>query len=361
MRNLFFIFLLFLSCQAKEQETHRTPVFPVKVTKVIVKPVEEFVEAVGHVVAISTVEIRSQVEGELIGVFFEEGKEINQGDLLFTIDPRPFEAALNQSKADLQKTQAELLFAEQKMTRYEGLLKKDYFSEIDYEQIISEVSINKALVEKQKAQIDEDQINLDYCWIYAPIDAKTGILNIHRGNLVRKNEDRIITLNQMAPIYVEFSIAEKDFSKVIEAKQNKTLVVKAAYNNFHGMTFQGDLDFIDNSVDKQTGMIKLRGIFANQNRMLWPGQFVRARLILKTDKQSLVIPFSALQLLEKQAFVFVLKNGRTVEKKLVKLGQRDEENIQILEGLKPGEQIVVEGQLNLSNGSQVSVQKDEPL
>lgn len=361
MKYLTLFILLFFSCQKKQIHSPSTPVYPVKITSVKIKPIEVFLETIGHVVAINTVDIRSQVEGELTGVYFEEGQEVKKGDLLFTIDPRPFEAALKKSKANLQKTLAELLFAEQKMNRYEGLLKKEYFSEINYEQILTEVSTNQATAEQLKAQIDEDQINLNYCSIHSPIDAKTGILQIHQGNLVRKNEDLIVTLNQMEPIYVEFSISEKDFPKVLHAQNSSSPYIKVAYHDFSEKTFQGKLDFIDNRVDRETGMIKLRGIFPNHDRTLWPGQFVRSRLILKTVQNALIVPYSSIQLKENEAYVFVVKEGNFVRKKKVILGQRDQEKIQILEGLTPHDCVVIEGQLNLSDGASVRINKDEPI
>lgn len=357
---LLILALAISSCSSTEVKEPPKISYPVQVAKVNCRTADIFLETIGHVTSLANVEIRSRVEGELVGVHFKEGQEVRNGELLFTIDPRPFEASLRKSKATLQKTVADLLFAEKKMDRYAGLLKKEYFSEIDYEQILTEVARLRALAEENKAQIEEDQINLDYCHIFSPIDGKTGILKIDKGNLVSKDgQTPLITIQQISPIYVEFSIPEKDFPKVQKYRHKKQLKVRASYKNDDTLDFVGYLDLVNNTVDTQTGMIKLRAIFPNQNKALWPGQFVRTRLCLYELEDACLIPYEAVVLTQKGPLVFVVKDDHTIEIRKVLLGQREHNQIIILEGLKGNEIVVTEGQINLSNGSRVSIQNND--
>lgn len=362
---LVFIPLLLFSCSSNEIAPPPSIKYPVKVAKVNCRKAEIYVETVGHVTSLKNVDIRSRIEGELVQVHFKEGQEVQENDLLFTIDPKPYEAKLRKSRATLQKTIADLLFAEKKMERYASLVKQEYYSEIDYEQILTDVARLQALAEENKAQIEQDEINLNYCWIYSPIKGKTGILEIDQGNLISKDgETPLITVHQISPIYVEFSIAEKDLPKVQKYSSKNKLKVRVSYKDEEDLSFVGYLDLINNTVNEDTGMIKLRAIFPNHEKELWPGQFVRTRLCLYELENACMIPFEAVVMTQRGPLVFVVKKDKTIDIRKVKLGQRDNENIIILEGLSGNETVVTEGQINLSEGSEVMIQKqdkDEPI
>jgi membrane fusion protein, multidrug efflux system len=358
------IFLLVLSALmsacVKKAGPPTAPTYPVQIGVAETKPMPLFLETLGHVDSITSIQIRSRIEGELTGVFFTQGQEVKAGDLLFTIDSKPYEAALKESQGALDQSLANLALAEEKVKRYRILAKDEYYSQIDYETLQANYAATLAIVQQNQGAVDSAKINLDYCWIYAPIGGMLGILNIDRGNLVAApdgNTDPMVILNQMAPIYVTFSIPEYQLHRVQRAYRNQELKVIAAYENFDEETFDGVLFMLDNQVDPQTGMIKLRASFENERRELWPGQFIRTRLILSTIQNAVVIPSTAVQMTLSAPIVFVVKEDNTVEQRTVKLGQREGNEILVLEGLKGGDKIVTEGQVNLYTGAKVFVPK----
>ncbi len=351
---------LFLTSCAKKAPSP-PPIYPVQIGMAVSKPMPLFLEALGHVESITSIQIRSRIEGELTGVFFTQGKEVKQGDLLFTIDSKPYEAALKEAQGALEQSLAELALAEEKVKRYRILAKDEYYSQIDYETLQANFASTAAAVQQNQGAVDSANINLDYCWIYAPIDGMLGILNVDYGNLVAAPDgktDPLVILNQMAPIYVTFSLPEFQLPQIQRAYKKQELKVIAAYDQFDEETFIGALFMIDNQVDPQTGMIKLRATFDNEKRDLWPGQFVRTRLILSTLQNAVVIPTAAVQMTLTEPIVFVVKQGNTVEQRTVKLGQREGDEIIILEGLKGEEKIVTEGQINLFNDAKIFIPQE---
>jgi multidrug efflux system membrane fusion protein len=354
--NLVFALLLLTSCH-KKAAVPPPPAYPVQITEAKTQDMPIYIEALGHVQSITSINIYSRIEGELTGVFFQQGQEVKKGDLLFTIDPKPYQAALKQAQGALEQSLANLALAEEKVKRYRMLAKDEYYSQIDYETLQSDMAANAALVKENQGQVDSANINLDYCWIYAPIDGMTGILQIDYGNLICVNcNSPLVTLNQMAPIFVTFNVPEFQLPRIQKAYKDKTLKVEAAYEDFKsGDIFEGKLYMLNNQVDAQTGMIALRAIFDNADRELWPGQFIRNRLILSTMKDAVVIPYTCVQLTQTGPIVFAVKDDMTVEQRTVKLGQRTEDQIIVLDGVKGGEKIVYEGQINLFTGSKVYV------
>ncbi len=347
--------LVVLSACHKKQMAPMTPMYPVKTAVAAQKEAPIFIEALGHVDSVTAINIKSRIEGELTGVYFTQGQEVKKNDLLFTIDPKPYEAALKEAQATLDQNLANLALAAEKVKRYRTLVKDEYYSQMDYETLQANYAATAALVEQNRAQVDSARINLDYCWIYAPIDGMMGILQVDRGNLVANNGDTLSTLNQMAPIYVTFSIPEYQLPQILKYQSRGSLKVLAAYEDFTEEVFEGKLFMLNNAVDPNTGMITLRAIFDNTKLELWPGQFIRTRLILTTVPDAVIIPYTALQLTQSGPVIFVLKEDRTVDQRPVTLGQRENENIMILKGLKGGETIVTEGQLNLFSGAKVDV------
>lgn len=343
------------SCH-KEKANPPAPSYPVKVGKAAQKPFDIFIEALGHIESITSIQIRSRIEGELTGIFFNQGQEVRKGDLLFTIDPRPFEAALMQARGGLEETLANLALAEEKVKRYRTLAKDEYLSQIDYETLQANVAALKGQKELYQGQVDSALVNLNYCYLYAPIDGKTGILKVDYGNLVfADSTDPLITLNQMAPIFVTFSVPEFQLQKIRKYQKMNSLKVIAAFEEFGQETFSGELYMIDNEVDPQTGMIKIRSIFPNEERDLWPGQFIRTRLILTTIQDGVVIPFTAIQMTPNGPLVFTVTEEMRVEARQVKLGQRNGDEILVLDGIHPEETIVIEGQINLADGVKVFI------
>jgi membrane fusion protein, multidrug efflux system len=354
--QLIIIFCLFASCHHKKAET-KTISYPVQIGVAEAKDTPLFIEALGHVDSMTSIDVYSRIEGELTGVFFNQGEEVKKGDLLFTIDPLPYQAKLNEAQGMLEQAQANLSLSIEKVKRYRTLTQDEFYSQIDYETLQSTMAANQALVATHQAQVDAAKINLDYCWIYSPIDAMTGILKIDYGNFICAGcQNPLVTLNQMSPIFVTFSVPEFQLHRILQAKRKGELRVLASFEEFKpNDLFEGALYMIDNTVDPKTGMIKLRAVFENQTKDLWPGQFVRSRIILTTLKNAVVIPFSAVQITQTNPIVFVINPDMTVIQRTVKLGTRQDEMVVILEGIKAGEKIVVEGQMNLNTGTKVFV------
>lgn len=354
MNKYWFLLLICISCHKKAAEPV-TPSYPVRTGEAVQKEAPIYIEALGHVDSITAINIKSRIEGELTGVYFTQGQEIKKGDLLFTIDPRPYQAALKEAQATLDQNLANLALASEKVKRYRTLAKDEYYSQIDYETLQANFAATSALVEQNRAQVDSALINLNYCWIYAPIDGMMGILQIDFGNLVANDGSTLTTLNQMAPIYVTFSVPEFQLPMIQKYNSKGNLKVLAAYEDFTQDTFEGKLFMLDNSVDSKTGMITLRAQFENKARELWPGQFIRTRLILYTVPDAVIIPYTAIQITQNGPVIFVVKEDDTVEQRAVKLGQREDENVIVLQGLKSNETIVTEGQINLFDGAKVDI------
>lgn len=349
------LILLVLSACHKKAAAPPTPSYAVKVGVAVQKEAPIFIEALGHVDSITSISVKSRIEGELTGVYFTQGQEVKKNDLLFTIDPRPYQADLKEAQALLEQNLANLALASEKVKRYRTLAKDEYYSQIDYETLQANYAATSALVEQNRAQVDSALINLNYCWIYAPIDGMMGILQVDFGNLVANDGSTLSTLNQMAPIYVTFSIPEFQLHRVQKYFTKGSLKVLAAYEDFTDEVFEGKLFMVDNSVDPSTGMITLRALFDNTKRELWPGQFIRTRLILYTISDAVIVPYTALQLTQTGPVMFVVKEDKTVEQRPVTLGQREDDNVIITKGVKAGETIVTEGQLNLFTGAKVDI------
>jgi membrane fusion protein, multidrug efflux system len=351
------ISLIAISC-SKKKETPKEPTMPVTSKKAIKRDAYIYIDSIGHVVPLVAIDVKSRVEGELENVFFKQGDEVKQDDLLFIIDPKPYKAQLDAANAALKENQANLSLAKEKVERYEQLLKDEYVSELDYDQYVTDVERYEALIEQNKADIDKANINLNYCYIYSPVQGKTGILQIDKGNMIAPNSTTaLITIKQIVPIYVNFTIPQHEFPRVWHFAKESNLKVRVAFDDLEKGYIEGDLDLIDNAVDMDTGMITLRGIFTNTDKALWPGEFVKTRLILTQQKDATIIPYQAVQITPTGPIVFVIKEDMTVESRPVELGQREDENIIVNKGVKPGEKLVTQGQMNLLDGFKVSIQK----
>jgi len=352
---LLLIILLLASC-AKEKTVPPPPPSPIHAATVEVKDVPLFLDTIGHVEPMATVNINSRVKGQIVGVYFKEGDFVKKGDLLFAIDPRIFQANLDKAKATLLQNIATAEIAQEKVTRYTSLTKDEYFSQLDYDQLKSNVDQLNAVIKQNQADIDLAAINLDYCWIYSPIDGRSGILQIQEGNWVKDDESQtLVVVSQISPIYVTFSIPENALHQVKEYCQQSLLQTRASFNDLAKNYFQGELEMVDNMVDQNTGMVKLRSTFPNKQEELWPGQFVRTRLILTTRPKSVIIPYQAVSITTTGTYVFIVKEDRTIEMRAVKLGQREDENVIVLDGLQGGETIATDGLVNLYPGVTVSI------
>ncbi len=343
-----------------ETGSGRSSAVPVTVADVIQKNIPLQLEAVGAVEAYSTVSMRSQVTGTVTQVHFKEGQDVKLGDLLFTIDPRPFEAALKQAEANLAKDVAVLANAREQARRYAELVKKQYVSQEQYDQIRTNADANEAAVEADKAAAESAKVQLSYCRIYSPVTGRTGSLLVNEGNLVRTNDaTALVTINQVSPIYVTFSVPEQNLPEIKRRLAAAKLKVAAVMPGSEDRPEGGELSFIDNAVDKTTGTIKLKGTFANADRRLWPGQFVKAVLKLADQPDMIVIPSQAVQTGQEGDHVFVVKPDSTVELRSVVVNRTLGGAAVIGKGLQPGEKVVTDGQFLLGPGSKVQFKKEK--
>ncbi|MCX7723740.1 MAG: efflux RND transporter periplasmic adaptor subunit [Thermodesulfovibrio sp.] len=350
----FCLFLLF-SCSKSSKQKQPPPV-PVVVAQSMVKDVPIQITAIGNVEAYSSVTIKSRVDGQLLKVNFKEGDEVKKGQLLFVIDPRPFEEAVKQAEANLLRDKAQLEFAKADLERYDELLKEGLVSRQQYEKIKSTYESLKATVKADEAILNNAKLQLSYCYIYSPIDGKVGSLLVHPGNMIKANDTQIVKINQIVPIYVRFSVPEQELFRIKKAMRKGTLkteaVVKGVDANY---SEEGKVVFIDNTVDPATGTVKLKAEFANKDKNLWPGQFVNVVLTLGVKNNAIVIPYRALQTGQKGHYIYVVKEDKTVEMREVQAGLRFADEVVIEKGLNKGETVVVDGQLRLTPGAKVEI------
>ena len=329
---------------------------PVLVATATQKTMPLQIRAVGNVEPYSTVSVKSQVTGLLNQAHFKEGQDVKKGQLLFTIDPRPFEAALKQAEANLARDNAQLQNAREQARRYDELVKKQYVSREQYDQIRTNADALEAVAEADKAAVENARVQLSYCYIYSPIDGQAGTLLVYEGNLVRVNDaNPLVIINQIMPIYVTFSVPEQNLADIRRHMAAGTLKVDARFPADEGRPEAGGLGFIDNAVDRTTGTIKLKAEFKNTDRRLWPGQFINVALTLRTQSDAVVVPSEAVQVGQDGQHVFVIKPDKSVEVRPVVVARTDEGEAVIAQGLQAGEQIVKEGQFLLGPGSRVDI------
>ena len=411
----FLSIIILISCttESKVQEK-RPPGAPVSVATVIQKDVPVQLRVIGRVEAYSAVSIRALVEGELWKVYFKEGQDVQKDNLLLSIDPRPFEAALRQAEANLERdqalvqqaganltrdlaqiTQAEANLAknlaqaknaEEQAKRYVFLVEKGYVAKEQYEQVrtnseslAATVQADRAAIENAQAALRADkaalenvravvrgsraavetaQIQLGYCSIRAPISGRTGSLLVQQGNIIKASDVPIVVINQISPIYVTFSLPEQNLPEIKKHMAAGDVKVEAVIPGDEKPPEPGILTFIDNAVDTATGTIKLKGTFENQAKRLWPGQFVNVVLTLTIWPNAILVPSQAIQTGQEGLYVFVVKPDITVESRPVAVDRSLDGLTVVTKGLQPGETVVTNGQLRLVTGGKVEIKKE---
>jgi multidrug efflux system membrane fusion protein len=342
---------LLSSCSGSKAAPLRATAVPILAAVVEQKDVPLQVKAIGAVEAYSNVSVKTQVTGELTGVHFKEGQDVRKGQLLFTLDKRPFEAALKQAQGMLARDQAQAANARAQAKRYESLNKAGVVSGEGYEQMQSNADALDAAVLADQAAVENARVQLVYCTIYSPIDGRTGPLLIHQGNMIKANDTPfLVSINQVQPIYTTFTVPEQNLADIKRFSNQGKLRVQAFIPNDPRGPAIGWLSFIDNTVDQATGTIKLKGEFVNADRRLWPGQFVDVVLTLARQPNAIVVPSQALQNGQTGQFVFVIKPDMTVEARPVTVDRSSDGQAVIAKGVAAGEQVVTDGQLRLVPG-----------
>jgi len=332
------------------------PPVPVTAAAVERKAMPLDLQAIGTVIAASTVAVRAQITGELMSVEFKEGDEVQQGQVLFTLDKRPLEASLAQAEAQLQKDTAQAANARSQASRYQDLQQRGIATREQVDQMTTQAAALDASVAADRAAVLSAKVQLDYATIDAPISGRTGLLQVHKGNLVRANDTNpIVLINRITPVYVIFAIPESILSQFKQYMSAGTIRVEAKAPNDSGPASIGRIDFIDIAVDTATGTIKVKGTFPNENRHLTPGQFVNVTVTLTTDPNATVVPTVAVQSGQSGNYVYVIKADKTAELRPVTVARtRGDESI-IRSGVTAGETVVTDGQLRLVPGSRVSI------
>jgi membrane fusion protein, multidrug efflux system len=342
-------------CAKQQAALGPPPPVPIKVGTAELKTVPVEVRAIGHIEAYSTVSIKPQVSGELVGVHFAEGQDVRRGDVLFDIDRRPFEVALQQANANLTRDKASAENSRAQEARYSRLLQEGVVSKEQADQFRTAAETAEAQVKADQAMIDQVKLELDYCTIRSPLDGRTGTLMVHKGNLVKANDVPIlVVINQVNPIYVNFAVPEQFLADIKKYRAQKQLKVAAAIPD-GGPQELGALSFMDNTVDRSTGTITIKATFANQARRLWPGQFVDVVLTLTQRPNAVVVPTVAVQTSQSGQYVFIVKSNNTVEERKVTTGAAYQSGTVIEQGVAPGESVVTDGQLRLVSGAKVEI------
>jgi multidrug efflux system membrane fusion protein len=347
------------ACTAKNEKPNVKPPVPVKVAQALQKDVPVQVKAIGNIEAFTSVAIKSQVDGQIARIHFTEGSDVEKGDLLISIDPEPFQATLSQFEAALAKDQAQARFAREQADRYAALLKEGIVTRDQYELLQSNAESLAAAVVADRAAIRNARIQLGYCSIRSPISGRTGTVSLHPGNLVKANDLPIVTVNQVSPIYATFSLPEKRLAEIKRAMAAGQLKIEAAIPNEPGATEAGTISFLDNAVNPATGTIKLKGVFVNKSRKLWPGQFTDVLITLASRQNAVVVPTHAIQTNQQGEFVYVVKTDHTVEMRQVTAAATGEETV-IEKGVAAGETVVTDGQLRLAPGAVIESKEQQP-
>src|SRR4051794_17006749 len=340
---------------AKSDSRPQAPPVPVTVAAVTRQDVPLLLEGIGTVQPLNIVTIRSRVDGELQKVLYTEGQEVKAGDPLAQIDPRPFQAALDQAVAKKAQDEAQLANAQRDLERYEALARKDYSSRQQFDTQKSQVAQFQALVQADQASIDNARVQLDYAAIRSPIDGRAGFRLVDQGNIVHAADATgIVVVTQMHPISVVFTLPEDEVHGVAKAMGDDPL--KVSVNSRDGKLHLADgvLKLIDNQIDETTGTIKLKAEFDNADGALWPGEFVMAQLLLRTDAKVLTVPSTAVQRGPNGLYVYVVKSDNTAELRPVEADRLEQAVAVISSGLDEGERVVVSGHLKVQPGAAVT-------
>jgi len=332
------------------------PAVPVSAGTVVRKPMPMTIEGIGTAEPYSTVAVHSQVTGELTSVHFTDGDDVEKGQLLFTLDRRPLEAALQQAEAALERDLAQLTNAAAQFQRYQDLSDRGIATREQLDQTRTNKATLEAAVAADRAAVENARVQLAYATVSAPLAGRTGKLMIHAGNLVRANDTTpLVVINQVTPIYVSFAIAEGQLPILKQYMARGPLAVEARPPGDTAPASTGRVTFVDNAVDQSTGTITIRGTFSNADRRLWPGQFVNVVVTLDTDPNAIVVPAAAVQDGQQGKFVFVIKADKSVEQRTINVVRTAGSDAVVSSGLAPGDTVVTDGQLRLAPGSHVTV------
>jgi len=349
--------LLAAGCSRSGNGAAGAPSVPVQVGRVVRRtlPLQQF--AIGTVQTLRAVTVKSQVDGVIAAIHFREGDDVKTGDLLVTLDRRPFENALRMARADLANAHAQAGNAQVEAERYQRLDQQQAISKEQLAQLLTDVETTRALVQSKEAAVANAELQLSYAEIRAPIGGRTGQLLLHEGALVKANDagTALVTINQLAPIAVGYAVPEGVLAALRAARAAGPVTVQATSHATPPRTATGELKFVDNAVDPATGMILLKADFANTDHALWPGESVDVETLLGADADALLVPAAAVQTGQGGSQVYVVKADQTVDLRPVTIGRTAEGFTIIRDGLAEGDTVVTDGQLRLVPGARIEV------
>jgi membrane fusion protein, multidrug efflux system len=351
--------LLGLSGCGKKAAAPSVPPVPVTTAQAVIKSMPLLVEAMGSVEACNSLEIVPQVSGQILKYHFREGDEVQRDALLVTIDPAPYTETLHQAEALLASDEAALEFKKSEALRFSEI-DTNAVTRSDFDRTHADAGTQEYKVKADRAVVEQARLNLGYCSIHSPIAGRAGAYLVNQGSVVEVNKTTLLVVKQIEPIYVTFSVAEKHLPAIRAAQQKAALTVEARLPGVDAQLRLGRLTFIDNTVDPSTGMIRLKGTFANTDAFLWPGQYVRVSLILGEEPGVVVIPARAVQTGPKGPLVFVVGDNRIVARRTVQVGRLAGEEAVMARGVSPGEIVVTDGQNKLKDGTVVTAEPSTP-
>ena len=355
-RKAFLPLLLALAAASAAAEAPARPSVPVTVGKAVKRDLQTYLEALGTVQAYNTVTIRAQVDGQLTKLAVKEGQEVKVGDLLFEIDARPYQAAYDQAAAKKAQDQAQLANAKLDLQRYTQLAEKNYVAHQQLDSTQAQVAQLDAQVKGDEAAMAAAKVTLGYTMIRSPIDGRVGIRTVDVGNIVHASDEAgLVVITQMKPIHLLFSLAEDNLQNLLKAERSASTQVSAISRDGSKHLDDGVLDLVDNQVDQTSGMVRLRATLPNKASLLWPGQFVNARLTLEKLAGVTTIPLEAIQRGTDGRSVFIVKPDNTVEQRPITIGTVSEGVAVVTKGVADGETVVTSGQYRLETGSKVEI------
>jgi membrane fusion protein, multidrug efflux system len=348
-----------LGCRGTEVKSAASPAVPVTVASARAADFPIELKAIGSVESLWTVAVRPQVEGALSAIHFREGQDVKAGDLLFTIDPRPYEATLAEAEAHLAKSRVEAQNAASEEKRAKDLLAQGVMSEDAHDAVVANARAFAASVKADEAAVQTAKLRLDYCTIRSPLDGRTGSILVKVGNLVRALDDAtLVTIHQQDPIGVRFTVPE---TRLAELRKAGSLEVVARRRGEETDPATGSLAFVDHEIDRTTGNVKLKARFSNAERKFWPGQFVDVAMVLGIRKAAVVVPRPAVQDGQQGPFLFVVKGDQTAEVRQIQIGPTRNGETLVEKGVAPGETVVVDGQVRLISGAKVDAKPAGPV
>ena len=354
-RSLATLGMTILIAACSKQPAQQQPAVPVKVASATQIAAPLTIGANGVVEPMATVSVQAQIGGTLDEVTFREGDDVQAGQVLFRLDPRPFEAALRQAEGAAARDEAQAENTKREADRYKALAEKDYVTKSQADQAASAAAAAAATLQASRAAVENAKLNLAYATIRAPISGRTGRLLVRQGNLVRPNADPLVVINQLRPILVRFPVIQRDFPSLQRRNMQGRVPVRVVTADSGRVDEAGILAFLDNAVDSLTGTVTAKARFENQRNGLWPGEYVRVTVELSVEPNAIAVPTRAVLAGQQGNYVFVIGTDKTAKVRQITVGRELGDMTTVDKGVRPGEQVVVDGQSRLTPNAKVDV------